>query len=107
LISTPINCYRSSVRQLIARIDDALHAQLKSKAAAEGRSLNDLVAEALEVAVGGNDERAQVWARLAAQGRRVVPPRPKRVPTAAAVERLTQGTGTAAGEALAADRGSR
>lgn len=92
---------------MIARIDDELHARLKAKAASEGRSLNDLLTEALTVAVSGKDERAEVWANLAARGQRVVPPRPPRVPTAAALERLTQGMGAAASAALAAERAAR
>lgn len=92
------------MRQLIARIDDDLHARLKAKAAAEGRSLNDLLTEALKAAADGSDERAEVWARLAARGSRVVPPRAAQVPTAAAVEQLTEGAGNAASTALANER---
>lgn len=39
------------VRQLIARIDDRLHAGLKRKAASEGRSMNAIVSEAIAGAV--------------------------------------------------------
>ncbi len=96
-----------AMRQLIARVEDGLHARLRAKAAAEGRSLNKLVAEALEASLETDDERAVLWARLAAGGRRVLPPRQMSAPTAASVERLTRGAGTAAGEALAAERAAR
>ncbi len=95
------------MRQLITRLEDGMHARLKAKAAAEGRSLNKLVTEALEAALEANDGRAMLWARLAADGRRVVPPRPVRVPTAVTVDRITRGAGTSAGEALAAERAAR
>ena len=38
------------MRQLITRVDDDLHARLKAKAKAEGRSLNALVNEVLQKA---------------------------------------------------------
>ncbi len=91
----------------MARISDDLRARLKAKAAAERRTLNDVIKEALERAVGDHDERAAVFARLEAQGKRVFPPRPKNVPTAAEVERLGRGAGSAVSEALASERASR
>ncbi len=48
------------VRQLIARIDDELHARLKERAGAEHRSLNSLVRELLERGVAQDDARAQL-----------------------------------------------
>lgn len=39
------------MRQLIARIDDDLHARLKERAAKEGRSMNALVTEVLVASV--------------------------------------------------------
>lgn len=36
------------MKQLIARIDEDLHARLKARAASEGRTLNAMVTEALE-----------------------------------------------------------
>jgi len=36
------------VKQLIARIDDELHARIKAKAADEGRTMNEVVVRALE-----------------------------------------------------------
>ncbi|MDQ6928871.1 MAG: toxin-antitoxin system HicB family antitoxin [Actinomycetota bacterium] len=95
------------MRQVIARIDDELHARLKAKAAADGRSLNDILTEALTAAIDGENERAKVWARLAARGARVVPPKPSRVPTPAVLERITRGAGNAASTALADERSAR
>ena len=50
-----LGCYLDGMRQLIARVDDDLHARLKAKAKAEGRSLNALVNEALK-AVAAEEE---------------------------------------------------
>lgn len=95
------------MRQIITRVEDKMHARLKAKAAAEGRSLNKLITEALEAVLESGDGRAMLWTRLAADGKRVVPPRPVRVPTAATIDRITRGAGTSAGEALAAERSAR
>lgn len=46
------------MRQLIARVDDDLHARLKAKAKTEGRSLNALVNEVLQ-AVAAEEETPQ------------------------------------------------
>jgi plasmid stability protein len=52
------------MRQVIARLDDELHERLELKAAAEGRSLNSLIVEALALAVRApRDERAALRAR--------------------------------------------
>ena len=93
--------------QIMARISDELRARLKAKAAAEKRTLNDVITEALERAVGDHDERAALYARLEAQGKRVFPPRPNKVPTAAEIERLGRGAGSAVSEALARERARR
>ncbi len=95
------------MRQLISRIDDDLHRRLRAKAAADDRSLNDLVTEALQDSLDGPNERAQLLKRLAVRGIRVVPPRPAQVPTPAALKRLTKGAGTAVSAALAAERHRR
>lgn len=95
------------VRQLIARIDDRLHRRLKARAAAEGRSMNALVTEVLTNAVSPQDERAALDARLDALGlRRVFPPK-RRPRSLDAVIRGLRGTGTAASDALAAERARR
>ncbi|MGH9039988.1 MAG: FitA-like ribbon-helix-helix domain-containing protein [Acidimicrobiia bacterium] len=94
------------MRQLIARIDDDLHERLKARAAAEGRSLNSLVAEVLAVAAAGHD-RSSVRARLERRGKRVVPDPPRRVPSRVAALRATRGAGAAVSTALDADRDHR
>jgi plasmid stability protein len=95
------------VRQLIARIDDDLHRRLKARAAAEGRSVNALVTDALTAAVAGSDERAHVRARAGAIGLLVLPlpeaPPPSRRQAIAA----TRGSGTAVSDALEAERARR
>lgn len=96
------------MKQLIARIDDRLHARLKERARIEGRSMNALVVEALEEAAPELSPREQLRARLRAAGRLVEPPRPTR-PVLSREEAiaLTRGLGTAASEALERDRGPR
>jgi plasmid stability protein len=61
------------MRQLITRIDEGLHEELKSRAAAEGRSVNALVTDLLSAGLVAADERAAVRARAEAAGLRVVP----------------------------------
>jgi plasmid stability protein len=95
------------VKQLIARIDDGLHARLKERAAAEGRSLNALVVEALEAAAASGDRRAELRAQARAAGVLVVPPRPAGTGHREDVWKMTRGAGTAASEALSAERASR
>ncbi|MCP9486603.1 MAG: toxin-antitoxin system HicB family antitoxin [Gaiellaceae bacterium MAG52_C11] len=97
------------MRQLIARIDDALHARLKARAQLEKRSLNALVTEALETAAPELSAREQVRARMLAAGVLVVPPAPAGdVPTMDEVLELTRGdAGRAIIEALEAERAAR
>jgi len=95
------------MRQLITRIDDDLHARLKSQATREGRSVNALVTEALENVVDQQRSRAGVRQRARASGRLVTPPRPTSVPSQRDVQVATSGSGTAASEALEFDRGQR
>ena len=95
------------MKQLIARIDDDLHARLKARAAAEGRSLNALVAEALELAAASGDRRAGIRARARSAGLLVVPALPAGTGHRERVLRATRGAGTAASDALSADRSSR
>lgn len=57
------------MRQLIARVDDELHARAKRRAAATGMTLNQLVVRALERELADTEEaRAGVRARVAALG---------------------------------------
>jgi plasmid stability protein len=95
------------IRQLLARIDDRLHRRLKARAAAEGRSLNALVAELLEGGLAAADQRARVRARLEALGlaRSFRPSR--RPPSLDTAISYTRGAGQSASEALAAERRRR
>lgn len=96
------------MRQLIARIDDDLHARLKARARAEGRSLNALVTEVLAAAVERDDSHARLRARLAAEGMLVVPPRPSHVPSMEEVLEMLRGeAGRAVLDALEEDRRKR
>ena len=95
------------MKQLIARIDDVVHARLKARAAAEGRSLNALVAEVLEGAAAAGDRRADLRARVRAAGLLVTPPRPGDAPARTRSLAATRGAGTAASAALSAERAER
>lgn len=95
------------MKQLIARIDDRLHARLKARAQAEGRSVNALVTEVLETAAPELDARAQLRARMLAAGALVIYPTPEDVPTMEEVLALTRGAGRVASEALEAERAAR
>jgi plasmid stability protein len=88
---------------MITRLDDELHARLKARAAAEGRSLNDLTVEALSTLVHEPLTRTELRERLRSAGRLVVPeqtfqPDPKRAQAARA------NAGRSVSEALEADR---
>lgn len=101
-------CYHGLVRQLITRIDDDLHARLKEKAKAEGRSMNAIVTEALGEAVGNPSEREEFFGRLERMGWTIVrPARPVDAPTDEELEELGRGVGTAVSEALQEDRNAR
>lgn len=104
-----VHCYHFvRMKQLIARIDEGLHRRLKSRAAAEGRSMNAVVNDLLDKGLAGTDERARVDAYLRAEGLVYVPPAPRGpVPSRDEVIRSTRGAGTAVSEALEADRGRR
>ena len=95
------------MKQLIARIDDDLHASLKRRAAAEGRSLNALVTELLEAGAPHADARALVRARAKALGLLAEYPPDGPVPTHKEVAEQLRGLGPAILEALAADRAMR
>ena len=95
------------MKQLIARVDDALHARLKARAAAEGRSLNDLVSEVLAAAVGHQLTRQEVRARAQAAGLLVRSPRPQRPVSREQALGSTRGLGSTVSAALDADRAER
>ncbi|MBB4688541.1 FitA-like ribbon-helix-helix domain-containing protein [Amycolatopsis jiangsuensis] len=93
------------MRQLITRIDDELHARLKARAAAEGRTLNDLVTEALQGALL-HEESPQQWKERLRQQGKLVSFEPAREPVGLdELERRSQGWGTAVSEALDWTRG--
>ena len=95
------------MRQLIARIDDDLHAALKERARAEGRSLNRLVTELLAAEAGSYDKRRAVRERARAAGLLVVPPRPAEVLSHDEVAEYYRDSGTAVSEAVEAEREAR
>lgn len=97
--------YHGGVKQLITRIDDELHARLKARAEAEGRSMNDLVTEALRGVVAKTETRTEWKRRLIAEGKVVHVEPPAQVPTLDEIEDLTRGWGTAVSEALDWTRG--
>ena len=90
---------------MITRIDDELHARLKALAEAQGRSMNDLVTEALRAVVAKTETRAEWKRRLIAEGKVVHVEPPPRVPTLDEIEDLSRGWGTAVSEALDWTRG--
>jgi plasmid stability protein len=92
------------MRQLITRIDDDLHRRLKQRAAEQDRSLNDLVTSILEAAV--RDKAESLRQRIESSGLRAYPPPSTRPRTRSYEEVLesTRGMGTAASDALAAER---
>jgi plasmid stability protein len=97
------------MKQLITRIDEDLHARLKRRAASEGRSVNALVTDALERAVGPEDPRTELRRRAAARGiklhRHDAPPSdPER---RAAVIARTRGLGPMVDELLEQERRDR
>lgn len=97
------------MRQLITRLDDELHALLKTRAREEGRSVNSLVVDAL-IAVTSQDDiapGAAIRVGAARAGLLVVPRRPGKIPSRRTVARATQGAGVSASEALKEDRAAR
>ena len=76
---TPATAIIRVVKQLITRLDEDLHARLKSRAAVEGVSMNALVAGLLRAGLAEGDDRARVRARMQAAGLSVVH-RPTRRP---------------------------
>ena len=91
---------------MIVRVDDQLHAALKARAAAEGRTLNDLMESTLAAAVGRRTTRETLRGRARSAGRLVVPTT-GRAPSQSTAIAATAGLGTAASDALAADRAER
>jgi len=95
------------VKQLITRLDEDLHERLKARAAAEGVSVNALVTNLLRAGLTEGDDRARIRARMQAAGLGVVHRPSRRPPSRSSAIRSTRGAGTAASEALEAERGRR
>lgn len=96
------------MRQLITRIDDALHHRLKQRARDEGRSVNALVTAILEEAVPDETPRERLRRRLRARGMLVELEVPEDVPTLEEVQEMLRGdAGRAVLEALEEDRADR
>jgi plasmid stability protein len=93
------------VRQLITRIDDSLHARLKAKAEAEGRSMNDIVTEALKGIVDHTETPDERHARLLAAGKLIAFEPESEPPGHDELEERSRGWGTAVSEALEWSRG--
>lgn len=89
---------------MIARVDDELHRSLKERAAAEGRSLNDLVAETLAAAVRAPATRVSVRERARASGMLVTPATGSPPPSHEDMWEAAWGSGSSVSEALRADR---
>lgn len=96
------------MKQLIARVDERLHQRLKTRAAAEGRSMNAVVNDLLDRGLTGTDEQARLDSHLRAKGMLVIPPAPRaKLRSRAEVIGATEGWGTAVSEALEAERNAR
>ncbi|MEU0795209.1 toxin-antitoxin system HicB family antitoxin [Amycolatopsis sp. NPDC005961] len=95
------------MKQLITRIDDELHARLKARAEAEGRSMNDLVTEALRGVVAKTETRAEWKRRLIAEGKVITYEPEGEVVGHDKLEEISRGWGTAVSEALDWTRGER
>ena len=90
------------MRQLITRLDDRLLAELKKRAAAEGRSVNALVNDILESTVSRRSPKAELRRR---GGEQIVrPPRPTRIPSRDSLRRASRGWGAAVSQALMGER---
>ena len=88
---------------MITRLDDELHARLKARAATEGRSVNELVIEALHQVLEAANSRQAVRERARASGRLVVP----EPPGEPVREEVPAGLGGAVRAALDAERSAR
>lgn len=93
------------MKQLITRIDDELHLRLKARAEAEGRSMNDLVTEALRGVVAQVESPLERRARLIAEGKLLAFEPEGEAPGHDKLEELSRGWGTAVSEALDWTRG--
>lgn len=93
------------MRQLITRLDDDLHARVKAKAEADGRSMNEFVTETLKAAVGREETREEWHKRMLAEGKIIVFEPESPAPGRDELEKMSRGWGTAVSEALEWTRG--
>jgi antitoxin FitA len=93
------------MRQLITRIDEALHRRLKQRAAAEGRSVNSLVTDLLRA--GLDDRQGAFREKLRAEGLLTEAETNEPLLSRDEVIESTRGWGRAVSEALEADRSHR
>lgn len=78
---------------MITRIDDELHARLKARAEAEGRSMNDLVTEALRSVVAQVESPFERRNRLVAEGKLIAFVPENEAPGHDKLEELSRGWG--------------
>jgi plasmid stability protein len=96
------------MRQLIARIDDSLHARLKRRARDDGRSVNALVTEILERGVPDESGSERLRSRLREAGLLAEIQAPPDAPAPDKVRAMLRGeAGRAVLDALAEDRADR
>jgi hypothetical protein len=95
------------VRQLITRVPDELHEQLRRTAQVRGQSVNELVVGVLSDAVGHSASRADVRSMLRSRGLLVTPPESSAPPSHADLAARHAGRGPALADALEEDRAAR
>jgi plasmid stability protein len=92
------------MRRLTTRVSEDLHLSLKRRAAAENRSVNELIVEILGEAMSASDQRRLIRERLRTLGLLAHIGRPRHVISHDAALALTRGIGPAVSEALSAER---
>lgn len=103
--------YHLTMKQILTRVPDGLHALARTEAAARGVSLNEFVTSAIEQAIAtGHEGSAPFRARAAAHGLLMAPPRGAAHPEQMDAEhaswtaRQPEGAGDAVVAALLAER---
>ena len=90
-----------AMKQMITRLDDDLHAALKRRAKAQGKSLNALVVETLTETVSLELSNEDFLEQLRADGwLSDAPPPDGPIPTWEEVWEITKGSGSAVSDAL-------
>lgn len=95
------------MKQLLTRLDDELHRRVKERAEEQGRSVNAYVAALLAEDTSTTNRRRALRERARDKGKLREPIRPSRRPSRHEVWEATRGAGTAASEALEAERAAR